>query len=153
MEADTERSSSNSTPNADRCLTPRPTQQEVELVFKPVQSHGGEEDLSSSQTRFIKTTTNATVEHLVKYLSMRHRLEANGSEVQESEEFTDPLFTLYLPTGPGQYQPLEAEKTLDQIWGSNVPHTNPLQLNYAYNPALQRAQEAQCGPMPGSPPP
>jgi hypothetical protein len=44
---------------SEQALTPEPAVRDIELVFKPhPQDHAGEVD--SSQTRYIKTTANAT---------------------------------------------------------------------------------------------
>nr|XP_006816569.1 PREDICTED: E3 ubiquitin-protein ligase RING2-A-like [Saccoglossus kowalevskii] len=48
---------------------------EIELVFKPHPEEEPVDTATSSQTRFIKTTANATVDHLAKYLAMRMALE------------------------------------------------------------------------------
>ena len=56
---------------------------EIELVFKPLPHQMDDQDMSLSQTRFIKTTTNASVDHLVKYLSMRHILDRSNGDAQQ----------------------------------------------------------------------
>ncbi|KAI1292093.1 E3 ubiquitin-protein ligase RING2 [Halotydeus destructor] len=136
-----ERSSSNSTPTAEMYIPPK--QQEVELVFKPLNHDNAFSDPSLTQTRYIKTTTNASVEHLVKYLSMRHTLDCpNGSDSQEAKESSEEsLFTLYLATGPGQFQPLTATMNIIEIVTEKSPRNRPLELHYAYKLRVQPPAE------------
>jgi E3 ubiquitin-protein ligase RNF1/2 len=130
-EADTERSAA-STPS----LETTPSYHEVELVFKPLSHDVGQEDSSLTQTRFIKTTVNASVDHLVKYLSMRHLLDCtnNGTDGhQDSKEASEgSLFTIYVAAGPGQYQPLLGSMTLENINEKHWRVNRPLELYYAY---------------------
>jgi E3 ubiquitin-protein ligase RNF1/2 len=117
-DADTERSSTNSTP-----FESSPFEQEVELVFKPLQGpESGVKGESALSTRFLKTSSNATVEHLVKYFSTRKwadglagRKNGHPNVIDPDCESSESLFTLYLGTGPGQFQPLTPSMTLDQV--------------------------------------
>ena len=133
---DTERSSTNSTPHETNSNS-----NEVELVFKPLPHGNDYYDPSLTQTRYIKTTTNATVEHLVKYLSMRHKLDcpANGNDAQDVKDPEESLFTLYLATGPGQFQPLIPTMTLDQVSDKNT-RNKPLEFHYAYKLRVQQEE-------------
>lgn len=108
---------------------------EIELVFKPLSHTIEDQDQSLSQTRYIKTTTNASVDHLVKYLSMRHILDRSSADTQQ--DVRDPsseasLFTIYVANGPGQYHPLVGPMTLFQINEKYGTHNKPLELFYAY---------------------
>ncbi|RWS28331.1 E3 ubiquitin-protein ligase RING2-like protein [Leptotrombidium deliense] len=130
-EAETERSAA-STPPAENI----PHFQELELVFKPLSSELEPPNGNLMQTRFIKTTTNATVDHLVKYLSMRHILDCNSSDTDENRD-KDPtseasLFTIYVAAGPGQFQPLSGQMTLETINEKHWRLNKPLELYYAY---------------------
>jgi len=118
-------------------VAPKILQHEIELVFKPLPHGNDYYDASLTQTRFIKTTTNATVEHLVKYLSLRHKLDCppNDADVKENNE--ESLFTLYLANGPGQFQPLVSSMTLDLIADKNA-RNKPLELHYAYKLKVQQ---------------
>ncbi len=136
--ADTERSAT-STPLLDisssSSTTPKTTFHEIELVFKPLPHDVDHQDSTLTQTRYIKTTTNATVDHLVKYLSMRHILDcANGDAQQDVRETSSEasLFTMYVASGPGQYQPLVGPMTLNQINEKYWRVNRPLELFYAY---------------------
>lgn len=112
-------------------------QPEVELVFHPLPHDGVRADWPTEK-RYIKTTTNATVEHLVKYLSMRHKLERKNKGLDDPGDASDEsLFTLYLATGPGQYQPLLPSMTLDEIKQQNFRNQR-IELHYAYK--IQVAQ-------------
>jgi len=134
--ADTERST-NSTPLLDissSSISPH-LFHEIELVFKPLPHQMDDQDMSLSQTRFIKTTTNASVDHLVKYLSMRHILDRSSGDAQQDVRDTSneaSLFTIYVATGPGQYQPLVGPMTLHQINDTHGKFNRPLELFYAY---------------------
>jgi len=134
--ADTERSSA-STPLMDMSGLPShlPIFHEIELVFKPLPHQMDDQDLTLTQTRYIKTTTNASVDHLVKYLSMRHILDcSNGNSPQDVKETSSEasLFTIYVAAGPGQYQPLLGPMTLYQINDKYWRVNRPLELFYAY---------------------
>ncbi|XP_070564804.1 E3 ubiquitin-protein ligase RING2-like isoform X3 [Ptychodera flava] len=109
--------------------------QEIELVFKP---HPEEEDASeptSSQTRFIKTTANATIDHLAKYLAMRMALESvrddsvNGERPSHND---DSDFTIYIASTPGQYTDLNGAMTLDQVNERYWKVNKPLEMFYSW---------------------
>ena len=140
---DVERSSATSTPNTESSSTSLP-QTEIELVFMPL-PHDGLKRTDPSVTRFIKTTTNATMEHLVKYLSMRLKLDGNGA-AEDASEPPESLFTLYLASGPGQFQPLSPSSTLAEIKSKHF-RSEPISLFYAY-----KIQTAVCPPDNSAPP-
>ena len=128
---------------AETLLPPdTPQHREVELVFKPLSmdTTGGHSSLT--ETRFIKTTINASVEHLVKYLSIRHKL--NGTSGEEQHEGDESLFTLCLAVGPGQFQPLQPSMTLQEIRDKYFKGERPLSLHYAYK--IQMAQVCTSNP-------
>lgn len=110
---------------------------EVELIFKPLAIEKG--DVSLMQTRFIKTTMNATVDHLAKYLSMRHLLDckaagqsqADGQLLQQVNREAS-LFTIYLAAGPGEFKPLQGQTSLEQVSDKYWRANKPLELHYAY---------------------
>lgn len=133
--------STNNTPQTDISNAPLRSESnphlfhEIELVFKPLPHEGDDNDQSLSQTRYIKTTTNASVDHLVKYLSMRHILDrSNGDAQQEVRDSSTEasLFTIYVAAGPGQYHPLVGPMTLYQINDKYWKVNRPLELFYAY---------------------
>lgn len=53
-----------------------PQVSEIELSFYP----RPDRDNSDDETRYIKTTDNATIAHLKKYLAMRMQVDADKSE-------------------------------------------------------------------------
>lgn len=115
--------------------------QEVELIFKPLDFALDKGDAGLMQTRFIKTTMNATVDHLAKYLSMRHLLDAkanNNGAAAESENLLEQvgneasLFTIYLAAGPGEFKPLGGQTSLEHINDKYWRGNRPLELHYAY---------------------
>lgn len=126
IEADeAERDISSSVPQVET------SEPEIEVIFVPLPHDGLKADFPTER-RYIKTTTNATIEHLVKYLSIRHKLEGKKKGLDDpGDEVDESLFTLYLATGPGQYQPLHSSKTLDQIRQERFK-SGPIHLHYAY---------------------
>lgn len=159
LDDDTEMSSPNSSPSEPEQV-PLP---EVELVFQPLSEDSVPANSPHPITRYIKTTTNASVEHLVKYLSMRHKLDnksnnnnistttnnnnnnSNGNGVNHNNNGTnnssngapkdtppESLFTLYVATGPGQFQPLRPLMTLDQIREEYFSEERRMTLHYGY---------------------
>lgn len=130
---DTEAETSHSATSVSSCEGN--SHQELELVFKPLTQEDNT-DSSLMQIRFIKTTINATVDHLVKYLSMRHMLDCNSNGTTEenhklNETSSEPsLFTIYIAAGPGQFQPLLGQMTLEQINEKFWRVNKPLELFY-----------------------
>ena len=131
---DTEAENSHSATSVSSC--DGNSQQEVELVFKPLTQEDNT-DSSLMQIRFIKTTINATVDHLVKYMSMRHMLDSKmvGTASEENNKWNNfspesSLFALYIAAGPGQFQPLLGQMTLEQINEKYWRFNKPLELFY-----------------------
>lgn len=99
-----------------------------------------------NQTRFLKTTTTATIDHIAKYLKIRYNFESseeergsdrneNESNHSDSKDFNKNEmfpFTLYIAAGPGQYNPLQGSVTLAQIDEDYWKLNKPLELFYAY---------------------
>ncbi|KAH7949655.1 hypothetical protein HPB49_013286 [Dermacentor silvarum] len=85
---------------------------EIELVFKP-QPQMMLED-SSAQVRYIKTTANATVDHLSKYLAMR--LALDKFEQDASAPRSVAPFVIYIAVTPGQFTPLQVGCELFRTW-------------------------------------
>lgn len=106
---------------------------EIELVFKPLPEDGATDTATSSQTRFIKTTANATVDHLAKYLAMRMALEhvaINGTGSNPHDENSE--FTIYIASTPGQFTDLNGSMTLDQVNERYWKVNKPLEMFYAW---------------------
>lgn len=120
------------------------TEPEVELIFKPVENPTNKGDANLMQTRFIKTTMNATVDHLAKYLSMRHLLDtkaaghhSDNGQLLEQVNNEASLFVIYVAAGPGEFKPLSGQTSLEQINEGYFRANKPLELHYAYKPCLQ----------------
>ena len=105
-------------------------------------------DAEFLQVRYIKTTINATIDHLVKYISMRHILDCKNSNPQNNNELMkdanseERLFTIYQAAGPGEFKPLPGNVTLKQIatekydgYDKYKKICKPLELHYAYKMA------------------
>lgn len=109
---------------------------EIELVFKPhpTEMIGDNQlmrTLRDSTVRYIKTTANASVDHLSKYLAMRLTLDLDA-ELPEAYRLLN--FCIYVAPQPGQFVPLNGAQTLRQIndkfWKVNV--NKPLEMYYSF---------------------
>jgi hypothetical protein len=111
---------------------------EIELVLKP---HPLKETNLNSR-RFLKTTANATITHLSKYLLTRLCLEDNmpvasadtTTTTTASNEFTQNDFQLFIGSANGEKfqllnQNLSLDQCIDQYWKTN---NKPLELFYLY---------------------
>lgn len=89
---------------------------EIELVFKPHPTEMNSENplmkaLKDNTVRYIKTTANATVDHLSKYLAMRLTLDAQLAE----PTLKTMNFTIYIAPMPQQLVMLSGNQTLQQV--------------------------------------
>nr|XP_027196636.1 E3 ubiquitin-protein ligase RING2-like [Dermatophagoides pteronyssinus] len=139
---------SNETNNVDNQDTDNNIQ-EIELIIKPL-PQVERRDPSLNQTRFMKTTTKATINHIAKYLKMRYNFESseddctrnnndndddNDNDVVDNKDTNSSSafpFTLYIAAGPGQYNPLQGSITLAQVDEQYWKINKPLELFYAY---------------------
>ncbi|XP_075590985.1 E3 ubiquitin-protein ligase RING2 [Dermatophagoides farinae] len=142
------RNDSNGFPNENNSDNHDDNVQEIELIIKPL-PQVERRDPSLNQTRFLKTTTTATINHIAKYLKMRYNFESSEDDdgvrndddhhhnntnngIKTGDKSMHFHFTLYIAAGPGQYNPLQGSVTLsqvdDQYWKAN----KPLELFYAY---------------------
>ncbi|KAK3583634.1 hypothetical protein CHS0354_039461 [Potamilus streckersoni] len=103
-----------------------PPVNEVELVFKAHPDEEKEED--ASHTRYIKTTANASVEHLSKYLAIRLALESNQEAGAGGEE---KKYTIYIASTPGNYTALNGSMTLEQVNEKYWKVNKPLEMYYS----------------------
>lgn len=101
------------------------TQNDIELLFKP----HPDLDQENAQTRYIKTSANATVNHLGKYLSMRIALE-NQMNTPEGETPvpTPEEYNIYVSLTAGQFSKLEGSVTLDKVHERYLKANKPLEL-------------------------
>ncbi|XP_033847520.1 E3 ubiquitin-protein ligase RING2-A-like [Periophthalmus magnuspinnatus] len=141
---------------------------EIELVFRPHPQLVQPNDYS--QTRYVKTTANATVDHLSKYLALRIALEEGpcGEEVEEAQEapgaaterrltaapgaqgsglhgISEKQYTIYIMT-KGQFSTLNGSLTLELVNDKYWKVRKPLELYYA-----PTKEQPQPPPPPKSP--
>ncbi|XP_029591395.1 E3 ubiquitin-protein ligase RING2-A-like isoform X2 [Salmo trutta] len=123
---------------------------EIELVFRPHPLLVNTQDYS--QTRYVKTTANATVDHLSKYLALRIALEdrqrdsqsdagtekeggARGEEAAAEgtslKNISEKQYTIYIPTSGGQFSTLNGSLTLELVNEKYWKVRKPLELYYA----------------------
>ncbi|ESP04036.1 hypothetical protein LOTGIDRAFT_109899 [Lottia gigantea] len=123
MDGDQEGSTSNDTTPKKRAKIYSDDSRDIELVFKPYpDSEDEEEEEDENLTRYIKTTANATVDHLSKYLAIRLSLEAQSSDKTATP---DDKYSIYIASSPYNYSVLGGSMTLSQVneryWKVNKP--------------------------------
>ncbi|XP_035212781.1 E3 ubiquitin-protein ligase RING2-like [Stegodyphus dumicola] len=104
---------------------------EIELVFKPYPHDRDDSEPSYAQVRYIKTTANATVDHLSKYLAMRFALDKQDELGSEAPSEISP-FSIYIAVTPGQFSLLDGNVTLDQVNEKFWKVNKPLEMFYAF---------------------
>ncbi|XP_043533877.1 E3 ubiquitin-protein ligase RING2-B-like isoform X1 [Chiloscyllium plagiosum] len=106
---------------------------EIELVFRPHPVLVEKDEYS--QTRYVKTTANATVDHLSKYLALRIALEEQqkslGNNAVSLEEVSEKQYTIYITTSGGQFTTLNGSLTLELVNEKYWKVSKPLELYYA----------------------
>ncbi|KAJ8377883.1 hypothetical protein AAFF_G00250340 [Aldrovandia affinis] len=119
---------------------------EIELVFRPHPLLVNTQDYS--QTRYVKTTANATVDHLSKYLALRIALEERQADRQTAGEMGDDggggggggvslhdvsekQYTIYITAPGGQFSTLNGSLTLELVNEKYWKLSKPLELYYA----------------------
>ncbi|XP_011311061.1 E3 ubiquitin-protein ligase RING1 [Fopius arisanus] len=110
------------------------TLDEIELVFKPHPTEmAGDNSLikafRENSVRYIKTTANATVDHLSKYLAMRLTLDPD-TDLSESDRLLN--FCIYIAPSPGQYVVLSGSQTLRQVNDKFWRVNRPLEIFYSW---------------------
>ncbi|XP_044027621.1 E3 ubiquitin-protein ligase RING2-A-like isoform X2 [Siniperca chuatsi] len=153
---------------------------EIELVFRPHPQLVQDQDYN--QTRYVKTTANATVDHLSKYLALRIALE-EGQTNRETEDrgreegggetegtagsgegptlsnISEKQYTIYIMTRGGQFSTLNGSLTLELVNEKYWKVRKPLELYYAPTKDQQQPQPPppqqpqQKSPPPPPPPP
>ncbi|KAI4890343.1 hypothetical protein NFI96_013737, partial [Prochilodus magdalenae] len=138
---------------------------EIELVFHPHPLLANTEHYS--QTRYVKTTANATVDHLSKYLALRIALEeqqrdtpsstqrpAEGEtgtreegEASSLQNVSEKQYTIYITTAGGQFSTLNGSLTLELVNEKYWKVSKPLELYYA--PTKEQQQQPQKTPPTG----
>lgn len=104
---------------------------EIELVFKPHPIEMEDVDPNLIQVRYIKTTANATVDHLSKYLAMRLSLDKQQAFPNSEPLSLNPFF-IYIAVTPGQFLPLNGNQSLDQVNEKYWKVNKPLEMYYSY---------------------
>uniref|UniRef100_A0A8C6CBT6 E3 ubiquitin-protein ligase RING1 n=1 Tax=Monodon monoceros TaxID=40151 RepID=A0A8C6CBT6_MONMO len=103
---------------------------ETELVFRPhpLLVEKGE----YCQTRYVKKTGNATVDHLSKYLALRTALERrHQQEAGDLEGVSEKQYTIYIAPGGGAFMTLNGSLTLELLNEKFWKVSQPLELCYA----------------------
>ncbi|CAG9856945.1 unnamed protein product [Phyllotreta striolata] len=110
------------------------TLNEIELVFKPHPTEMSGENplvkaLKENSIRYIKTTGNATVDHLHKYLAMRLTLDLD-SQLSTTHNLLN--FCIYISPNSGQYVQLNGNQTLGQVNDKYWKVNKPLEMFYSW---------------------
>ncbi|XP_064629907.1 E3 ubiquitin-protein ligase RING2-A-like [Lineus longissimus] len=107
---------------------------EIELLFKPHPKDlisTAPEDTSVDDIRYIKTTANATVDHLAKYLAMRLALEKQkNSDGAQGTPVEQLKYSIYVSEGGGTFALLNGSFTLDQVNEKHWKVNKPLEMYY-----------------------
>lgn len=90
--------------------------------------------LSSNLIRFIKTTRNATMNHLGKYLVT---CLADGLDIQTLKACDVSQFCFYVLSVPNSYIQLDGNQTLDQVHYNHGKVGELLEIYYSYKPSSQ----------------
>lgn len=93
---------------------------EIELVFHP------HPDFGLSESRYIKTTSNATIAHLTKFLLVRSRLDKDRNEALTADNYK-----VYALTETHDYHELEETMTLGEANSIHWRENKPLELYFA----------------------
>ncbi|KAJ8923104.1 hypothetical protein NQ315_001657 [Exocentrus adspersus] len=110
------------------------TLNEIELVFKPHPTEMSGDNplvkaLKENSIRYIKTTANATVDHLHKYLAMRLTLDLD-SQLSTTHSLLN--FCIYISPTTGQYVQLNGNQTLGQVNDKYWKVNKPLEMYYSW---------------------
>ncbi|KAK5641376.1 hypothetical protein RI129_009923 [Pyrocoelia pectoralis] len=110
------------------------TLNEIELVFKPHPTEMAGDNhlvkaLKENSIRYIKTTANATVDHLHKYLAMRLTIDLD-SQLSQTHNLLN--FCIYISPSTGQYVQLNGNQTLGQVNDRYWKVNKPLEMYYSW---------------------
>jgi len=115
--------------------------EEIELVFRPLNNL--ENGHAESQARYLKTSSNATVDHLSRYLAVRLTLEKQKEEQSEenpvnqsldANDFESKAFAIFILLPSNEKQILEGCLTLEQINEKYWNQNKPLEMFYSLSP-------------------
>ncbi|XP_041535312.1 E3 ubiquitin-protein ligase RING2-like [Microtus oregoni] len=106
---------------------------DIELVFRPHPTLVGK--VVRAQTRYVKTSGNATVAHLSKYLAVRSALEEQGSKGESSQMNLDSAsekqYTIYIVTARRRFTALNGSFSLELVGEKYWKVNKPMELYYA----------------------
>ncbi|XP_050717612.1 E3 ubiquitin-protein ligase RING1-like isoform X1 [Eriocheir sinensis] len=110
---------------------------EIELVFRPHPLEMNEDnelirELKDSSIRYIKTTANATIDHLSKYLAMRLTLANRTGELETELPSSLNNFCIYIAPTPDQYIGVGGSLTLEQINEKYWRVNKPMEMFYSW---------------------
>ncbi|XP_022907939.1 E3 ubiquitin-protein ligase RING1 [Onthophagus taurus] len=110
------------------------TLNEVELVFKPHPTEMSGDNplikaLKENSVRYLKTTANATVDHLHKYLAMRLTLDLD-SQLSQTHHLLN--FCIFISPTTGQFIQLSGNITLAQVSDKYWKGNKPLEMYYCW---------------------
>ncbi|MCL4129189.1 UNVERIFIED_CONTAM: hypothetical protein GTU68_007294, partial [Idotea baltica] len=89
-------------------------------------------ELKDSSIRYIKTTANATVDHLSKYLAMRLTLATRTGELETELPSSLNNFCIYIAPTPDQYIVLSGSLTLEQVNEKYWRVNKPMEMFYSW---------------------
>ncbi|KAK3086052.1 hypothetical protein FSP39_012724 [Pinctada imbricata] len=118
---------------------------DIELVFRPLPAdvHA---PLDDSQIRYIKTTANATVDHLSKYLAIRLSLETQRADPGGSGPSGESKYTIYIASTPGNFTALNGIMTLDQVNEKYWRVNKPLEMFYSVQKKVESPKKKEEKP-------
>lgn len=114
---------------------------DIELIFRPLPAD--HEPPDDSQIRYIKTTANATVDHLSKYLAIRLSLESKKVDAGTSSSGGEKKYTIYIASNPGNYTALNGAMTLEQVNEKYWRINKPLEMFYAVQKKAESPKKSE----------
>lgn len=99
---------------------------DIELIFRPHTAFV--EQMEHCDTRYLKTTVNANINHLRRFFNMRLALERGESAETEQSDKTYKIFIM--DNDKQEYEELDASLTLGQIQLRYWKESRPLELFY-----------------------
>ncbi|CAH1794069.1 unnamed protein product [Owenia fusiformis] len=97
---------------------------DIEMVFKPHPDEPKSDD--PSMFRYLKTSCNASVEHLSRYLAMRLALDDEADDpVEANRQAEESVYHIFIVSQPGTFTMIPMQMTLETInekyWKTNKP--------------------------------
>ena len=105
---------------------------DTELVLRP---HPTFMEKDETQTRFMKSSGNATVDHLSKHLAVRLALEELWSKGESSQTNLDTAskkqYAIYIATARGQFSVFNGSFSSELVSEKHWKVDKPMELHYA----------------------